>query len=161
MHHSADPSAEAVHHQRRDRCDFGNRTSETKPKCFPEKKLMNITWFSLVSFAGWVTQNVEGEISFHPVLTCWAVTHDLNHWSKALHHKIFLKESYCISQISSQTQSRPHFPPSSPVFSISFYFNDSTVYWNFSNDSWLFWRTIFQARQCSVCHHCCRLSGSV
>lgn len=43
MHHSADPSTEAVHHQRRDRCDCSNRTSETKPKSFPEKRLMNIT----------------------------------------------------------------------------------------------------------------------
>ncbi|KAF5889197.1 Uncharacterized protein DAT39_021101 [Clarias magur] len=39
MHHSADPSAEAVHHRRRDGCDSGNRTSETEPKGFPEKRI--------------------------------------------------------------------------------------------------------------------------
>lgn len=70
MHHSADPSTEAVHHQHRDRYDCTSRTSETKLMGFPVKRLMNITCCPLFSFAAWVRKNAEQENFISSFIRC-------------------------------------------------------------------------------------------
>lgn len=48
MHHSADPSTEAAHQRRRDRCDCSNRVSENEAERLPGQEADEYYMLSLV-----------------------------------------------------------------------------------------------------------------